>query len=291
MELRLIFEKYRKEITSLLVVIIIVSSIGVLSIRNLVSTDKESRFYRNPSFSFPNSFNKSKFHNFERDNLQDGISTEIWGYTQFGFFDDFQGGMTGSHMVIYNKFSHLKNDVAIIHHFYVIALYEYQLVKQNSIGEWVASSVHYSWGHPNDSMLFSGVDDYFNLPIVYGNLIVGDQINGSGYSWLDLGEIYIGGSDHSIEGFNFLTISYGNSQAYNTYHNGENVLYNNFFAVKKLKQFIIRDDISWQVSKGELFGWQTIINKTYYLGNNAIEGSEGFENTSGIILIPHKLNG
>ena len=287
MDKRRLNRRDRNTLTILFVSIIIVSIIGVLSLPGLLSTEETYRFYRNPSFSFPNSFNKSKPHNYERDHLADGISTEILGYTEFHFFEDFSGGMTGSRMVIYNKFSHPKKNVAIIHHFYIIGLYEYQLIKQNRFGEWVESSVHYSWSHPNDSMLFSGMDDYFNNPIVCGNLIVGDTLNGSGYSWLDLGEIYIGGSDHPIEGYNFLTISYGNSQAYETYHNEENVLYNNYFAVKKLKQFIIRDDISWQISNGEGFGWQTINRKTYYLGNNAIEGTEGYENVSGIVLSPY----
>ncbi|NHK32629.1 MAG: hypothetical protein FK730_14850 [Asgard group archaeon] len=245
MDVRTFLRENRKKLATLLFVIMFVLVISRGFEVLFLSPDRDSRTYVKPSSKFPSSFNTSRFHNVETDTPFEGVSTEIWGYTEFGFFDDLKGGVTGSHMVIYNDFHNPTYAVAIIHHFYIIALYEYQLITQDNNGSWIQSEIHYSWEHPNNSMLFLSIATRPRLSITSGDLIVGDYINGPGYSWLDLGELNIGGSDRSLSGYNFLSIDYGNTQARKTYHNGENIIYNGFLSVKRLKRFIVRDDITW----------------------------------------------
>jgi hypothetical protein len=92
---------------------------------------------RIPEESFPLYFDQNRSHNYEGFNISKGIGNRLYCYTEFHFFDNKNGGMTGSRVVLFDFFHPEKNypEIIIIHHFFIIAEYEFSVLEENN-GSW-----------------------------------------------------------------------------------------------------------------------------------------------------------
>ncbi len=234
---------------------------------------------------------------FNRSNpyLQDGLEIiderfgmSLYGRPEFQFSPDIQGGVTNSQFVVYSNFRPDTNyrAIAIIHHFYIIAQYQYSVLLETDEG-WNISSTEYKWESPNNTMLFLQVSGFYVPPVEVSKKLVHSQDESEIKTFLDLGEIWFKASaDKDIHGYNPLTIEYSNTLAHQSYQ-GIKVLYNNQFAIKRLKRLIILDEVKWMIHRGGLRDWETIKTAQIYLGNGILDGNHG--NDSEIYLTPYPL--
>lgn len=281
-----VIKEYRNEFCLLLVFILIVTILA-FSYLPKQKTDPYDGLFNFPESVFPDIFDLNQSHYIEGYTEMGDIRGEVYGHTEFHFWDDIGGGMTGSSLVLYNHFTSSK-EIIIIHHFYIIAQYEISILKEEN-DSWEITQIQYEWLPPNETMPLLSLFDNHDQNIFQYPLIFHPKPTQSEFLWLDLGEFIVGGEDNSISGYNFISIGYTNDNAKDS-SRGINILYNENFAIKKLLRFVIMDRIDWKINKGGSIGWENIHGKTIYLGNGIIEGDYGIENSSGILLTPYTIS-
>ncbi|MFW9855485.1 MAG: hypothetical protein ACFFFG_10515 [Candidatus Thorarchaeota archaeon] len=270
----------------LLLGFILVASV-IVSLTNLQPSAPSDglRLYGGSSFPYL-SFNRSKSYLYEGIETMDGdMAMRLYCRPEFHFCPDTQGRLNEARLVVYSYFDPKSayQAIAIAHHFYVIALYEYSILLEDEQG-WNASHSEYAWESPNEPMFFFRVDGGHDSVDVSKELILSSGALETA-EFLDLGEIWLGASSgKDIWGYNMVFIDYVNSPVYTSFE-GIKTVYHNQFAIKSLKRFVLLDEVTWLVHSGGLGEWKTLGTTSIYLGNEKIDGNTG--NDSQILLTPY----
>ncbi len=224
----------------------------------------------------------------EDDFLMSGIDLDIRYDANLSFVNHNQGGMTGYFLYFQNNFHYQSNSryLRIKHNLAITSLIE-KTVYTKEIDTWIEQLHEEEWRNPEEFNIFTNMD--YSLPsgYIYDNLVIEQNCIEENHKWLDLG-IFLIGPFKQVVGYNLASISIINTNAKMAYYGLEEVV-NNTKTLMKVKEFIIRDYISWEVYQCRLFGWKLITSKTYYLGNYMLEAFNGIERSIGIDFVPLNL--
>lgn len=233
-------------------------------------------------------FENSLQYSLEDDFIMSGIEVNINYGENLTFNNNDQGGMTAYNLYFYNQFITQSNSryLRVVHHLSVTSLVE--IIEYFKVNDtWVEQSVEQQWRNPEHFNMIYTMDIISPSHYIYDDLVVDQNLVEINHKWLDLGN-FIVGPFKSISGHNLASIPIVNTKAKNAYFGVEEIL-NDIKTMQKVKKFIIRDCISWEVFQCRFFGWKEITSKTYYLGNFVLEAMNGVERTIGINYMPYNL--
>ena len=220
----------------------------------------------------------------EDDYIMSGIELKIRYNESLSFINNIQGGMTGYILYYDNNFILQSNSryLRVIHYLSITSLIE-KIVYNFENNTWIEQSIEEEWKSPEQFNMFTTIDHNSPSNYVYDDLVI-DQVNiETNHEWLDIDKFIIGPFKH-ITGFNLVSIPIINTNAKNAYFGIEEIL-NNTKTILKVKKFVIRDLVTWEVFQCRLFGWKLITSKIYYLGNYMLEAVNGIEKSIGIDFI------
>ncbi|MFX1568660.1 MAG: hypothetical protein ACFFCV_09860 [Promethearchaeota archaeon] len=224
----------------------------------------------------------------EDDFIMSGIGLKIRYNESLSFINNNQGGMTGYILYFDSNFIFQSNSRYLreIHHLSITSLIEKTVyIFENDT--WNQQSVEDEWKSPEQFNMFTTMDHNSPSNYVYDDLVI-DQVNvETNHQWLDIDKFIIG-PFKQITGYNLVSIPIVNTYAKNAYFGIEEI-YNNTKTVLKIKKFIIRDFITWELYQCRLFGWEQITSKIYYLGNYMLEAINGIEKSIGIEFKPFNI--
>lgn len=205
------------------------------------------------------------------------------------FINITQGGYTNYKIYTYNQFSLEKEDyyLRILYRISVTSLLRTELyIIQN--GTWIPNSTFFEWQNPREYHIFCPLyhplSDY-SFSSVFDDLIINHSLIEENHEWLDLGYWEIG-QLKSIYGYGFILIDAAITSAKNAYFGIEETS-NQIKSIHYIEKFIFRVETIWQRYENHFFGWKTLMNRVYFLGNAMSETNHGSDGSSTINLMLH----
>ena len=234
-------------------------------------------------------YEELKYEEFDYIQYQNPIISKLRFGENLTFYNTTQGGPSEYIIHTYNKFklNTEKYYLRILNRICITALFKIEsYVLQNDT--WTYDSTIFKWQNPRDYYIFMYSDNGISREFygsVFDDLIINNSLIEENHEWLDLGYSEIG-LFKTIQGYGIILMHLRSNSATNAYSGIEDIS-NNTKTIIYLKKVIFRVETFWQRYENHFYGWKTLMNKVYFLGNGRTESMYGFDNLSGINFIPH----
>ncbi|MFW9822709.1 MAG: hypothetical protein ACFFE4_07235 [Candidatus Thorarchaeota archaeon] len=260
----------------------------VLPLYFFLPSEPLHRLISNPPQNSPLSgYNENNYEEYDVIPKYNSIICKLRYGENLTFINITQGGYTSYKIYTYNQFGLESEDyyLRILYQISVTSLLRTELyIIQN--GTWIPYSTFFKWQNPREYLIFCPLyhplSDY-SFSSVFDDLIINHTLIEENHEWLDLGYWEIG-QLKSIQGYGFILIDVAITSAKNAYFGIEEIS-NQIKSIHYVEKFIFRVETIWQRYENHFFGWKTLMNKVYFLGNAMSETNHGSDGSSTINLM------
>jgi hypothetical protein len=255
-----------------------------LSLYFFLPSEPFDRLISNPPYNSPLSgYIEKNYEEYDIIPQYDSVICKLRYSENLTFVNNTQGGW-GSYVVhTYNQFRLKNYYLRILYRISVTSLLKTELfITQN--GNWIQNSTLFEWKNPTEYHIFDPLISH-DFGSVFDDLIINHSLIEENHEWLDLGYWEIG-QLKTIQGYGFILIDFAHTSAKNAYFGIEEIS-NQIKSIHYIENFIFRVETIWQSYENHFFGWKTVMNKVYFLGNAMLESNRGSDDFSRIYLMPY----
>lgn len=283
------FRENKKRFTITVLSISLIFTI-LLPLYFFLPSEPFNRLISNPPQSSPLSgYNEKNYEEYDVIPQYNSFICKLRYGENLTFINTTNGGCTSYDIHTYNQFRLEKEDyyLRILYRISVTSLLKTELyIIQN--GTWIHNSTFFEWNNPREYHIFYPLSqDYSDKSFgsVFDDLTINHSLIEENHEWLDLGYSEVG-QLKTIQGYGFILIEVAITSAKNAYLGIEEIS-NQIKSIHYIEKFIFRVETIWQRYENHFFGWKTLMNKVYFLGNTMSETNYGSDNDSRINLMPY----